>query len=54
MVLWSLWLAGRIVAEAYGRQLGGSGTLAFAPSGVTFDLVIPFERIKPVALGALA
>ncbi len=38
----------RLIEDAIPRQLGGSGTLAFAPEGVSFTLVIPFERLKPV------
>ncbi len=38
----------RLIEDALPRQLGGTGHLTFAPAGVTFDLVIPHERLKPV------
>lgn len=38
----------RLIEDALPRQLGGTGQLTFAPTGVIFDLVIPKERLQPV------
>jgi two-component sensor histidine kinase len=38
----------RLIEDALPRQLGGTGHLTFAPGGVTFELVIPLARLKPV------
>jgi two-component sensor histidine kinase len=37
----------RLIEGAIPRQLGGTGTLTFPPSGVEFELIIPFEHLKP-------
>ena len=39
----------RLIEEALPRQLGGTGELAFLPSGVTFTLTIPLARLRPAA-----
>ena len=38
----------RLIAEALPRQLGGAAHLEFPPSGATFELTIPLERLTPV------
>ncbi len=37
----------RLIEEALPRQLGGTGHLAYAAAGVTFDLVVPYEKLRP-------
>ncbi len=34
-----------LIENALPRQMGGSGTLAFKPAGVTFDLIVPLEML---------
>jgi two-component sensor histidine kinase len=41
----------RLIEEALPRQLGGTGRLAFPPSGVEFELEIPMDALKPIASG---
>jgi two-component sensor histidine kinase len=40
-------LGSRLIEEAIPRQLGGRGRLMFAPSGVEFELSVPYEAVKP-------
>lgn len=39
----------RLIEEALPRQLGGTGKLAFLPSGVEFTLTIPLAQLRPAA-----
>ncbi len=38
----------RLIEGALPRQLGGTGRLAFLPSGVEFTLTVPLEKLRPV------
>jgi two-component sensor histidine kinase len=38
----------RLIEQALPRQLGGTGHMVFAPTGVQFELVIPLDRLVPV------
>jgi len=37
----------RLIEDALPRQLGGTGTLAFAPGGVVFTLSVPLNALRP-------
>jgi two-component sensor histidine kinase len=37
----------RLLEEALPRQLGGTGRLAYLPSGVEFELVVPYDKLRP-------
>jgi two-component sensor histidine kinase len=38
----------RLIEEALPRQLGGTGHIFFAPSGLEFDLIVPLDRLRPI------
>lgn len=38
----------RLIAEALPNQLGGSAQLEFPPSGMTFEFVVPLDRLAPM------
>ncbi len=40
-------LGSTLIQSALPRQLGGSGQLMFPPSGVTFTLTLPLDRLRP-------
>jgi two-component sensor histidine kinase len=40
-------LGSTLIESALPRQLGGSGQLMFPPSGVTFTLTVPWDRLRP-------
>lgn len=40
----------RLIEQALPRQLGGTGRVSFPPSGMTFDLILPLDRIVPAPL----
>ena len=42
----------RLIEKALPRQMGGTGHMAFAPTGVEFELVIPLNKLQPPAEGA--
>ena len=42
----------RLIEQALPRQMGGTGHMAFAPTGVEFELVIPLNKLQPPAEGA--
>ncbi len=37
----------RLIEDAIPRQLGGKGQLLFAPTGVEYELHIPYEAVQP-------
>jgi len=36
-----------LIESAIPRQLGGTGHLIFAPSGISFTLTLPMDRLRP-------
>jgi two-component sensor histidine kinase len=38
----------RLIEQALPRQLGGTGQMTFAPTGLRFELVLPMELLCPV------
>lgn len=38
----------RLIEDGIPRQFGGTGKLSFDPSGLTFELRVPLERLQPV------
>jgi two-component sensor histidine kinase len=42
-------LGGSLIETALPKQLGGTGRLVFAPTGVEFILTLPLDRVTPVS-----
>ena len=40
-------LGSTLIESALPRQLGGTGQLVFAPSGISFTLTLPRDRLRP-------
>ena len=40
-------LGSTLIESALPRQLGGGSQLMFPPSGVTFTLTVPWDRLRP-------
>jgi len=40
-------LGSTLIESALPRQLGGTGQLAFAPTGISFTLILPLDRLQP-------